>query len=916
MGRVSVKIFASTSPMRVCRWSLRLAPGTGAPAATRPALKMSRRGGAITPAESWQEGASFGTPPTNTPSYVARSEPSRASRLTGRNLDGDFASQANGSESGPGSKKTQSVTSSKRNVPKKKVAWEDDSSDESPDEWEFAERGPLAKLRLKNQGETAKERAALGFYVDEAEYGDEYDFSDVAMWKKPIGNDPDFIGPESYPRRMRDSHGYYIWFVMFFASMVVGWNGIGNGKPEHLWHLRDHAGNLCGLGAMKKQPHLWHPFAHDDPSSTEMHPGVGVCVDRCPHAGDWVCVADSAQDEGKKRGSGRRLLGFAVEGSWGGSIDERTTGIYGRPPRRALRSVQSAREEVTGESPTRNTNRPLPTRVTRGRALLANAAKPEPNATACENGAWTAVYLDYATTFNACVPAVDQSNSTHSPAAKDRAIKEAHAVVDTPERTFSNLLSDIYIARWCILVAVVITTLISYGMLMALENGAAAFTTLAFTSAIILQLVIAAALGAQAIGQDVPVVGNAVITNVDTRMGPASVIMTWILPVIGACFAASAAAMIWYYVTNRKALAVATLFLDQSSVVLQLTGLNFSIPLLTFVPLCGVTAWLASGVLSLSAMASEWHHSGDPDAEGWHWVYRGATVFHAWFCLWCLSFFVFFVRFIVSSHVNTWYWAREPREEALLDASLSWAVGRCLSYHAGSLALLGVYTAAYTPLRAYVRLRNWIIGRKPSPDSNALMFRGGAVCQIALHGTSLRRGASWQLHLKMRNDEVVRQCLGAAGSALLAGLITAASISAVIATCLTHVMPDADEVNVGLVPAAVSAAMSAAIYVTFFTSYAEAIETILQCFCEDMERNDGTPLRQYYMPESLKKLIFEEVKGQVMPSETDADDKFELEMKEARKHRREAKRERRRVRESQAGSRSGGGASSMSGSYT
>ena len=88
---------------------------------------------------------------------------------------------------------------------------------ESPDEWEFAERGPLAKLRAKNQGETAKERAALGFYVDEAEYGDEYDFSDVAMWKKAIGNDPDFIGPESYPRRMRDSHGTSI----FICSLTV-----------------------------------------------------------------------------------------------------------------------------------------------------------------------------------------------------------------------------------------------------------------------------------------------------------------------------------------------------------------------------------------------------------------------------------------------------------------------------------------------------------------------------------------------------------------------------------------------------------------------------------------------------------------------------------------------------------------------
>jgi hypothetical protein len=127
-----------------------------------------------------------------------------------------------------------------------------------------------------------------------------------------------------------------------------------------------------------------------------------------------------------------------------------------------------------------------------------------------------------------------------------RAIDEAHAVVDTPERTFSNLLADIYVARWCILIAVILTTLISYGMLMALENGAAAFTNLAFVSAIILQGCIALALGGQAIGQDTPVVGDAVITNVDTRVGAADVIMTWILPIIGACFAASAGAMAWY----------------------------------------------------------------------------------------------------------------------------------------------------------------------------------------------------------------------------------------------------------------------------------------------------------------------------------------------------------------------------------
>jgi len=331
---------------------------------------------------------------------------------------------------------------------------------------------------------------------------------------------------------------------MFFASMVVGWNGIGNGDPEHLWHLRDHNGALCGLGSMTKRPHLWHPFAHDDPTSTETHPSVGVCVDECPDAGDWVCVEDAAQERSKKAGGGggggRRRRGL-LEGN---AVDGEGVGMV-RGVRRALREAERVKVKPN-ESEDFDFVAERTETLIHHRRLLANETQTKPNATACPGGTWTASYLDYDETFNACVPAEDQTNSTHSPDAMARAIDEAHAVVDTPERTFSNLLADIYIARWCILIAVILTTLISYGMLMALENGAAAFTNLAFVSAIILQGCIALALGGQAIGQDTPVVGDAVITNVDTRVGAADVIMTWILPIIGACFAASAGAMAWY----------------------------------------------------------------------------------------------------------------------------------------------------------------------------------------------------------------------------------------------------------------------------------------------------------------------------------------------------------------------------------
>ena len=86
-----------------------------------------------------------------------------------------------------------------------------------------------------------------------------------------------------------------------------------------------------------------------------------------------------------------------------------------------------------------------------------------------------------------------------------------------------------------------------------------------------------------------------------------------------------------------------------------------------------------------------------------------------------------------------------------------------------------------------------------------------------------------------------------------------------------------------------------AVYGVFFITYREALETIVQCFCEDTERNDGTPLRRYYMPDALKTLIFEEVQGNKPPRDSDADDAFEREMREQRRAKREERRERKRT---------------------
>ena len=42
---------------------------------------------------------------------------------------------------------------------------------------------------------------------------------------------------------------------------------------------------------------------------------------------------------------------------------------------------------------------------------------------------------------------------------------------------------------------------------------------------------------------------------------------------------------------------------------------------------------------------------------------------------------------------------------------------------------------------------------------------------------------------------------------------------------------------------------------SFFGTYAMAVDTIFLCFLEDMERNDGTPARPYYMSRGLQKVV-------------------------------------------------------------
>ena len=459
-------------------------------------------------------------------------------------------------------------------------------------------------------------------------------------------------------------------------------------------------------------------------------------------------------------------------------------------------------------------------------------------------------------------------------------------------------MADVYSGRYVLLATMILTVGTAYAMVMLMERDAANFHALAATSAVVLLLADAAALSAP---RFLPVdlgLDGAVVNTLDPRLRLAKLTREWI-PYLGFVPLALAVFVLARVFVRREDLRLGATLLDAASAVLSLTGLNVVVPVATTFALGLIAAWFAAGFFGLSSIAVKHWKEEDALGYGLHGTYRAATVAHALICVFLTLTLNFVVRCVVSAHVNHWYWAREPREAKLDEMTIARALRRVCKYHFGSLALLAFWLPWMYPARVVVRATCVALGRvgtKSPHKSDVLSYTAGSVSQIALHGCSLRRGCQNQHHLKMRHWDVVKRCSRATwGCFSRGGSSPSRSPRRSPARCVTSTRSRRTGSGGRSRPRSARARGVGGVYGVFFITYREALETIVQCFCEDTERNDGTPLRRYYMPDALKTLIFEEVQGNKPPRDSDADDAFEREMREQRRAKREERRERKRT---------------------
>ena len=201
--------------------SVRAAPARR-PVVPRPLASRarSRRGPGVAMASPRAARAAATARPGARLVHPGRADASRRASLSRR--DDDVSEEA------------RSDVSSARTArePMRREAWSANGvNDEDLDEWDYAEKArPSREAQTRPDDEFAREKPPWACTWM------------TPSWARVLGcragalegstADPDFSGPESYPRRQRDWVGYYVAFVLCFASFVIGVAAISNRKAR------------------------------------------------------------------------------------------------------------------------------------------------------------------------------------------------------------------------------------------------------------------------------------------------------------------------------------------------------------------------------------------------------------------------------------------------------------------------------------------------------------------------------------------------------------------------------------------------------------------------------------------------------------------------------------------------------------
>ncbi|XP_008413582.1 choline transporter-like protein 2 isoform X2 [Poecilia reticulata] len=361
----------------------------------------------------------------------------------------------------------------------------------------------------------------------------------------------------------------------------------------------------------------------------------------------------------------------------------------------------------------------------------------------------------------------------------------------------------------------------------------------------------------------------------------------------------------------RKRILIAIALIKEASKAIRYMMCSMFYPLFTFLLLAIVVAYWAVTAVFLSTSneaiykvvnQSDCVHSGNvcvhanystskmkvdcPDSQCNFAYYGGETVYHKYLIglqfynvflfFWCANFVIALGQMTLAGAFASYYWAFSKPGDIPSFPVFS-AMGRSLRYHTGSLAFGSLILAIVQIIRVLLEYLDQKLKGAENKFAKFLLcclkccfwclekfikfMNRNAYIMVAVHGKNFCASAISALNLLARNllrvavVDKVTDFLLFLGKLLVVGLVGVFAFF-FFSGRVKAFENTAPNLHYYWVPILTVVIGSYLIAHGFFSVYNMCVDTLFLCFCEDLERNDGSPARPYYMSTTIREILW------------------------------------------------------------
>ncbi|XP_060561474.1 choline transporter-like protein 2 [Ruditapes philippinarum] len=270
--------------------------------------------------------------------------------------------------------------------------------------------------------------------------------------------------------------------------------------------------------------------------------------------------------------------------------------------------------------------------------------------------------------------------------------------------------------------------------------------------------------------------------------------------------------------------------------------------------------------------------------EGQYTMYL--QIYNLFMLFWMVNFCIALGEMALAGAFASYYWAFEkPRD--IPTFPLLTSVWRCFRYHLGTLAFGSLIVAIIQIIRVFLEYLDHKLKGSENPVAKFFMkclkccfwclekfirfLNKNAYIMVAIHGKNFCVSAKKAFMLIFRNVvrvlvvDKVTDFLLLIGKLLVVGGVACASyffFDGKIEFLNTY----KPTLNFYVTPIVLVVLGTYVIASIFFNVYNMAVDTLFLCFLEDLERNDGSQEKPYYMPKNLMKILGKKNKDYVEPN--------------------------------------------------